>query len=192
MGIIVSVFALEFVVLLARRNVWVVPGVPGIVARVASLLSQPAYVFRQKYWIEKYLLHPVKLSAFQFHNIYLGWTNQSNYNKNTCINRLWQLDFFMKPKIFAVRYSHWQTLMKATIPDTPCTTQLQQNLHFSREKDWIWSHSRKPHERFRGCRRHWVDPDGRVRVHTYSGLADWHVINGCSNDNSDSNRTSRW
>jgi hypothetical protein len=33
------------------------PGVPWIVARVASLLSQSACVFRQKYRTEKYLLH---------------------------------------------------------------------------------------------------------------------------------------
>jgi hypothetical protein len=38
------------------------PGVPGIVAQVASLLSQPACVFRQKYRTDKYLLcHKVML-----------------------------------------------------------------------------------------------------------------------------------
>ncbi len=33
---------------------------------------------------------------------------------------MWQLYFWMKPKKYAVQYSHWQMSMKATIPDTPC------------------------------------------------------------------------
>ncbi len=60
----------------------------GIVTQVASRLSQLAYVFRQKYQTEKYLLHhkvmlphPVLRSAFQFYNTYLGCTNQCNYYK---------------------------------------------------------------------------------------------------------------
>jgi hypothetical protein len=57
--------------------------------------------------------------AFQFHNTYHGWTNQCNYYKNARTNRLWQLDFWMKPKNFEVRYPHWQTSMKVTLPDTP-------------------------------------------------------------------------
>jgi hypothetical protein len=65
------------------------------------------------------LPHPVYHSVFQFHNTNLGWTNQCNYYKNACIKRLWQHDFWMKPKNFEVRYPHRQTSMKATIPDTP-------------------------------------------------------------------------
>ncbi len=65
------------------------------------------------------LPHPVYQSALQFHNTFLGWTNQCNYYKNACINKSWQHDFWMKPKNFVVQYPHWQTLMKATIPDTP-------------------------------------------------------------------------
>ncbi len=102
------------------------PGVPGIVTRVASPLSQSACVFRQKYQTDKYLLHhkvvlphPVKQSAFQFHNTYLGLANQCNYYINACINRLWQHDFWMKPKNFVVPYPYRQTSMRATIPDTP-------------------------------------------------------------------------
>jgi hypothetical protein len=112
-----------------QRRYLLISGVPGIVAQVGSLLIQPACVFRQKYRTEKYLLchkvmlpHPVYLSAFQFHNTYLGWTNQCNYYKNTFINRLWHLDFWMKPKKIAVQYSYLQTSMKATIPGTPCMT----------------------------------------------------------------------
>jgi hypothetical protein len=65
------------------------------------------------------LPHPVQHSVFQFHNTYLGWTNQYNHYKNACLKRLWQHDFWMKPKNFEVRYPHQQTSMKATIPDTP-------------------------------------------------------------------------
>jgi hypothetical protein len=56
-----------------------------IVTRVASLLSQLAYVFRQKYQTDKYLLHhkvmlphPVYHSAIQFHNTYLPWFAPTN------------------------------------------------------------------------------------------------------------------
>jgi hypothetical protein len=98
-----------------------------IVTWVASLLSQSACVSRQKYRTEKYLLHhkvmlphSVCHSAFQFHNTYLGWTNQCNYYKISCINMLWQHDFWMKPKIFAVQYPDLQTSMKVTIPGTLC------------------------------------------------------------------------
>ncbi len=87
--------------------------VSGIVTRVASLLSQLACVFIQKYWTEIYLLHlkvmlphPVSESAFKFHNTYFGWINQCVYYKNAFINRLWQHDFWMKPKNFAVRYPY--------------------------------------------------------------------------------------
>jgi hypothetical protein len=48
--------------LITTRCKGFLPGVPGIVAQVASLLSQPACVFRPKYRTEKYLLrHKVML-----------------------------------------------------------------------------------------------------------------------------------
>ncbi len=62
----------------------------------------------------------VRDHALQFHNTYLGWTNQCNYYKIACINMLWQHDFWMKPKNLAVRYPHWQQSMKVTIPGTLC------------------------------------------------------------------------
>jgi hypothetical protein len=71
-----------------------------IVTWVGNLLSQLACVFRRKYQTDKYLLHhkvmlphPFYHSAIQFHNTYPGWTNQCIYNKNACMNRLWQHDF---------------------------------------------------------------------------------------------------
>jgi hypothetical protein len=75
------------------------------------------------------LPRPVYHSAFQFQNTHLGWKNQCNNYKNACINRLWKLDFWMKPKNFAVQYSQWQTTsMQATIPDTPRMKKLLKNV----------------------------------------------------------------
>ncbi len=66
------------------------------------------------------LPHPAQQIAFQFHNTYLGSTNQCNYYKIACINMLWQHDFQMKSKNFAVQYPHWQQSIKVTIPGTLC------------------------------------------------------------------------
>jgi hypothetical protein len=110
------------------ENFCLIPCVSGIMTRVASLLSQSAFVFWWKYWTEKYLLHqkvmlphPAWQIALQFHNTYLGWTNQCNYYKIACLNMLWQHDFWMKPKNFVVRNPHWQQSMKVTIPGTLCS-----------------------------------------------------------------------
>ncbi len=50
--------------------------------------------------------------------ILVGPTNVIT-TKNAWINSLWQLDFWTKPKNFAVQYPYWQTSMKVTVPDTP-------------------------------------------------------------------------
>ncbi len=85
---------------------FVIPCVSGIMTWVTNLLSQSTCVFRQKYRTEKYLLHhkvmlphSVQHSVFQFHNTYIGWTNQCNYYKIACINMLWQHNFGWSPKI---------------------------------------------------------------------------------------------
>jgi hypothetical protein len=44
------------------RLIRIIPCVPGIVTQVASLLSQSAFVFWQKYRTEKYLLHLKEMS----------------------------------------------------------------------------------------------------------------------------------
>ncbi len=76
--------------------------------------------------------HPVQHSAFLFHNTYLGWTIHCNYYKNACINRLWQPDFWMKARNFAVRYCYQQMSMKATILGIPGRMHKKECIYQSR------------------------------------------------------------
>ncbi len=101
--------------------------VSGIVTQVASLpvFSDKSIELKNICFIIKSCCH-VLLS---FHNTYLVWTNQCNYDKNACINRLWQHDFWMKPKNFVVDIitgkHQWrpQSLTHPVLPQLPQLTQ---------------------------------------------------------------------